>query len=113
MLPGPCEPLDFVIPFPKLTHYLLHAEGAAPAKAKFFIKHGFHRTAPTELAQALWRHAKPEHSRPARIVPLGRNLVFEGPISTPKGTRPFILSVWHVPADNPRHIARLVTAYPA
>ncbi len=113
MLSGPCEPLDFVIPFPKLTHYLLHGEGAAPAKAKFFIKQGFHRNAPTELAQALCRHAKPEHSRPARIVPLGRNLVFEGPISTPKGTRPFILSVWHVPADNPRHIARLVTAYPA
>ncbi|MFH6786392.1 MULTISPECIES: DUF6883 domain-containing protein [Methylobacterium] len=110
---GLCAPLNFVIPFPKLIHSRLHAEGAAPAKAKLFVKHGFHRNAPTEPAQALWRHAKPEHSMPARVVPFGLNLVFEGPIRTPNGTEPSILSAWHVPAGNPRHSARLVTAYPS
>lgn len=113
MLIGFREPLDFVIPFSKLTHYLLHAEGAAPGKAKFFIRHGFHRDAPTELAQALWRHARPEHSISTRIVPFGRNLVFVGPIRTPNGTTPSLLSVWHVPTDNPQLIARFATAYPS
>ncbi|WP_425375153.1 DUF6883 domain-containing protein [Methylobacterium nonmethylotrophicum] len=98
------------MPFPKLTRYLLHPEGAAPAKAKFFLGHGFDRNAPTELAQALWRHAKPDHFRSERVVPFGRNLVFEGPIDTPNGTRPSILSVWHISHDNPQHIARFVTA---
>jgi hypothetical protein len=110
---GFLEPPDFVIPFRKLTHYLLHAEGAAPAKAKFFIGQGFHRNAPTELAQALWQHAKPVHYTTTRLVPFGRNLVFEGPIRTPNGSRPSILSVWHVPSDDPQGIAKFVTAYPS
>ncbi|MGF3025404.1 DUF6883 domain-containing protein [Methylobacterium aquaticum] len=113
MLPGFDEPPDFVIPFPKLTHYLLHPEGAAPAKAKFFTGHGFNRKAPIDLAQALWRHARLAHDRSVRIVPFGKNLVFDGPIATPNGTHPAILSVWHMPDRNPHHIARFVTAYPS
>ncbi len=46
-------------------------------------------------------------------MPFGRNLVFEGPILTPHGTAPIILSVWHAPHDDPRHVARFVTAYPS
>ncbi|MGX7707638.1 DUF6883 domain-containing protein [Methylobacterium sp. Gmos1] len=113
MPPGFREPPDFVIPFRKLTHYLLYADGAAPAKAKFFIGHGFHRKAPTELAQALWRHATPANYTATRLVPFGRNLVFEGPIRTPNDTKPSILSVWHIPGDDPQGVARFVTAYPS
>ncbi|BAQ46630.1 MULTISPECIES: DUF6883 domain-containing protein [Methylobacterium] len=113
MRPGFDGRPDLVIPFPKLTHYLLHDQGAAPSKAKFFIGHGFDRRVPIVLAQALWRQASPENYQSVRIVPFGRNLVFEGPILTPHGTAPIILSVWHAPHDDPRHVARFVTAYPS
>ena len=99
------------VPRAKVTDYLLnphHLEGWS--KAKFFLARGFDRDRPEVLANALAGQAElgwPGHVQP---VPSGVKHRVHGPIDCPDGSRPDILTVWHI--SEGERTAFLVTARP-
>jgi hypothetical protein len=105
-------PAGFIIPPSKVTKYLLnlHSRDGA-SKATFFLGHGFEVTAPLVLADVLFRHTGLQNFVGIRVGAYGHNLTFEGPITTPNGTMPRILSAWFVSAGGDGR-ASLATAYP-
>jgi len=108
----PIDPLRRrVIARLKVTHYLLdpaHPKGGP--KARFFAAFGFERGAPDGLARALLDHAGAGQVTGVTTDERGWLYEVTGPLVTPDGRNPEIISVWIV-----RHIgpAEFVTAYPA
>lgn len=95
----------------KVTHYLLdpeHPKGGS--KERFFAAFGFKRSAPDVLAYALLDHAAT--GRVSGVTDDQRGWIYEvtGPLTTPDGRDPEVVSVWIV-----RHFgaAEFVTAYRA
>ena len=105
-------PSGFVIPKPKIIKYLLNPLGRDPAKARFFMGHGFNARWPEELEQELFAHTTLANFAGIRIVPFGFNLQFHGPINTPNRTTPCVETYWHLPATSTTGEATLATAYP-
>ncbi|MFT5465845.1 MAG: hypothetical protein ACI8UO_000941 [Verrucomicrobiales bacterium] len=100
------------IPDEKLTSYLLnrdHADGAP--KAKFFAQFGFTIDQPGELAESLRDHAVSAEVTKEMEFDFGEKFVLEGPLKTPDGRSPILISVWVREGEQPE--PRLVTAYPA
>lgn len=112
VLPYISWPLGFDVNPSKLTRYLLDPNGKAPGKAKFFLAHGFDAVRWQILGDQLFGHTTIANFVGIRVVPWGVNCVFQGEISTPRGTTPCIVSVWHLPASALDGIATLTTAYP-
>ena len=105
------RPRSFVVPPRKLTEYLLNpAHPQGRTKAAFFLAHGFALEEPERLAEALIAQARtaPEMSRRPGLR--GTKLAFTGPLETPSGKRPWVVSVWYL--EEGSDTARLVTAYP-
>ena len=99
------------VPAEKLTGYLLsdtHATGRA--KARFFLAHGYHGTAPEELEQALLEIGRFRPVEKEIASPHGTKYIVEGTLKTPKGTTITLRTVWIVEPGDTR--PRFVTAYP-
>lgn len=96
----------------KIEKYLLSStHPAGRAKAKFFYGFGFDAAKPDILKVALLDHAKNGTITAEQYTDFGYKWTIEGPMNSPDGRSPRILSVW-VRADNEIAI-RLVTAYPS
>jgi len=105
------RPDKLAVPARKLTGYLLnpgHPQGRT--KAAFFLAHGFTPGDPDRLAEALVAQARSAPEASVRPGFRGVNLVFAGPLETPSGKRPWVVSVWYL--EEGSDTARLVTAYP-
>lgn len=104
--------MRFVVPWTKLTEYLLnprHPEGGS--KARLFLAKGFSPQAPEVLEEALLRHAlqAEEVTRRPGFRGQGEVLVLRGPVACPKGSL-LLQSVWY--RGEGEEDFRLVTAYP-
>lgn len=103
--------MNFLVPREKLTEYLLNPQHpVGRGKATFFMALGFSRQNPEALAQALIAQARGAPERVVQPAPEGEKLVYIGPLPTPSGKRPWVVSVWYL--EKGRDTARLVTAYP-
>ncbi len=103
--------MDFYVPEEKITDYLLspyHPVGRG--KAAFFRALGFSRQDPEALARALVVQAQEVPQREVQPAPKGEKLICVGPLTTPSGKRPQLVSVWYI--EEGSGVARLVTAYP-
>lgn len=111
MNPPPIDPLRRrAVASLKVTHHLLdpgHRKGGA--KSRFFSAFGFSRGVPEDLAQALLDHVATGTVTGVTTDARGWLYAVTGPLSTPDGRDPDIVTVWIV-----RHIgaAEFVTAYP-
>ena len=100
------------VPDEKLIGYLLnldHVDGAP--KAKFFTRFGFAIDRPGELAVSLRDHAVSAEVTKQLAFDFGEKFVLEGPLKTPDGRSPILISIWVREGEQPE--PRLVTAYPA
>jgi hypothetical protein len=100
-----------IIPQRKVEDYLLnaaHPNGAS--KAMFFIRFGFTRPNWTVLAKALHLHIRSHPVARSRRIRFGEVYEVIGPLSTPDGRNPRILTAWMVlhGSDAPH----FVTAFP-
>ncbi|MCX6361006.1 MAG: hypothetical protein NT029_14430 [Armatimonadetes bacterium] len=102
----------------KVVAYLLnpdHPDGGT--KAAFFAAFGFRRQRWRALAEALVEHGTTNEV--VRVVesPFGVRFMVAGPIQSPDGRHPGVVTVWIVEAAGPSpggaSAPRLVTAYPA
>jgi Domain of unknown function (DUF6883) len=95
----------------KIVDYLLsttHPDGRD--KATFFGQFGFHITEWQDLADSLRAHAVEHEIAARRDSPFGIRYAVEGELTTPRGRRPVVRSVWIV--DSGSDIPRLISAYP-
>ncbi|MEA1832885.1 hypothetical protein U8607_12410 [Methylobacterium durans] len=105
-------PDGFAIATAKLSEYLLNPDHpAGGAKARYFLALGFRVEQPDLLGRALFTHADPCRLKHRYRTLWGVKFVFEGPLDTPGGRRPFVRSVWQT-APSGEGPALLVTAYP-
>jgi filamentous hemagglutinin len=103
--------VDFHVPEEKLTGYLLNPQHpVGRGKAAFFLALGFSRQNPEALTQALVVQAREAPERAVQPAPEGEKLICIGPLATPSGKRPWVVSVWYL--ERGKDTARLVTAYP-
>lgn len=105
------RPGESFIASAKLTTYLLnvaHPQGGG--KARFFAGQGFSPDRPEELGRALVSHAL-SNSWIETPSACGTLLSHSGPLETPSGKTPNVLSVWLDPANGGPTV--LITAYPA
>ena len=96
----------------KLTEYLLcpeHPDGAG--KAAFFRHFGFNREQWPALAEALRQHGVSNPVRQTVESAYGRRYTVSGPLETPSGRTPLVVSVWII--ERGWTAPRLITAYPA
>lgn len=103
--------LELVIPQEKLTGYLLNPQHpVGRSKAAFFLALGFTQEDPEALGEAL--RAQARSAQVVERVPAwgGEKLICTGPLQTPSGQAPWIVSVWYI--EKGSRAARLVTAYP-
>jgi hypothetical protein len=101
-----------VVPEAKVVGYLLsptHPDGRH--KAAFFGSFGFAVERWQELASALQAHGRATDVALAMSTEFGRKYVVKGPLVSPDGRNPSVLSVWIV--ENGSTDVVLVTAYPA
>ena len=92
-----------------MTHFLLdpaHPKGRH--RERYFTRFGFVRSKPDVLASALLAHAATGRAATVTIDDRGWLYEVTGPLATPDGRNPDIVTVWIV-----RHIgpAEFVTAY--
>lgn len=88
------------VPPRKITHYLLdrnHPVGGK--KATFFERFGFRLDTARELEDALIAHAYNCDVIKIRDNGFGHNYVLEGPLQTPYGDAPIVLSIWFIDAS--------------
>jgi hypothetical protein len=109
-------PSGFNIAPAKITSYLLNVSGASPAKARWWLAHGFTTSQPEDLIRALFEHTSTANFVGLRLPPKlwGHRLVFEGPLRTPVESLPTVRSVWQVSYGTPnglKGVADLVTAH--
>ena len=102
-----------IVPDAKVRDYLLNADhpDGAP-KAKFFASQGFEKAKPEVLLASLYDHFVrfgPGRAEPR--PPWGTRFVVIGPLRTPSGKSPDVLTVWFSSDVHP--IPTFVTAYPA
>ena len=95
----------------KVGSYLLnitHPDGGP--KARFFLGHGFCLEDLQPFAIALAAHGFAGWPGVVKPGYKGNKHVVSGPISTPNGTTPDIVTVWEL--KDGEQTARLITAYP-
>ncbi len=95
----------------KATDYLLSLESEyGRPKAGFFLRFGFTPEQWERFAEALIQHGRQNHVTGTLETEFGVKYVVEGPLVTPDGRRPEVITVWQI--DNEDDAPRLVTAYP-
>ena len=95
----------------KLCGYLLALEHpVGGSKARFFLDHGFRRDDPAGFRKALKRHLSMRTSERLLSGKHGKKWIVTGPLVSPDGRNPVILSVWIQDLEGKPY--RLVTAYP-
>jgi hypothetical protein len=95
----------------KIVDYLLcaqHPDGAG--KAAFFRHFGFEVHEWSVLADALRRHGRSNPILQMVDSPYGRRYTVKGPLETPCGRRPCVITVWII--EKASTVPRLITAYP-
>ncbi len=109
---APGHPLvQRTVPILKVRRYLLdlgNPEGQS--KARFFIRFGFTPSDPARLAAALHDHPESNPITDTWSDPWGIRFEVLGPIVSPDGRNPTILTAWINDGGGP---TRLVTAVPA
>jgi hypothetical protein len=102
---------DLTVDPAKVSAYLLnvdHPEGGA--KARVFVARGFSLDGTALFVAALRQHAVAVHLVQEVSNEYGAKCVYEGPLTCPDGSAPYVRSVWHrTPGSSVR---RVVTAYP-
>ena len=94
----------------KVTRYLLNLTSPeGRGKARFFMAFGFHPDRPEELIEALLEHGGSQPILDIWDDPWGRHVEVVGPITSPDGRNPTILTAWVQDQDGE---IRLATAYP-
>lgn len=99
---------DAVLPTAKLRYLLDASHPQNVGKAAFFTGHGFRLDALAVLERALGAHIHGEAAVIGR--PDGVRYLRDGPLETPDGRNPRLLSVWQIDVGDTK--PRLITAYP-
>lgn len=95
----------------KVAGYLLDPEHPDnKGKAGFFSGFGFRQGRWEALRDALLEHARENAVAETRATPYGIQYALQGPLKTPDGRAPAVLSVWE--RRTGERAPRLVTAYP-
>jgi hypothetical protein len=100
-----------VISSAKLSRYLLdpnHERGGA--KARFFIRLGFHPESPADLVHAIRRNHLPLQVMQTVDTAHGTQYVIVGTLTSPSGRSALVRSVWQI--DSGTQAPRLITMYP-
>lgn len=96
----------------KIRLYLLnpdHDDGGP--KAKFFLGWGFDISRPQELNDALIAHAcAPNLIEVNHSYPYGPRFIYVGPMQSPNGMTPKVMSVWEVLHGT--SFGKFITAHP-
>ncbi len=108
------EPPDWelaIVDKAKIVNYLLNiTKSPGSAKARFFLAFGFRTNRWEIMTIALKKHAKSNVLVKTSESVFGEKFEIEGPIQSPDGRNPRIVTVWQVDKE---HLApRLITAYP-
>jgi hypothetical protein len=97
-----------VVPAAKILDYLFVSRSKNDKSRLMFLM-GFSVERPLEVEAALLQHVRTNPVSGTRITSAGTSYEIRGPMATPVGQVPSIVSVWHI--DRCSEVPRFVTVY--